>query len=58
MKSVSVSEFRKNASVLLDEVENGAVITIMRHGRPIAELAPPRPIEAGLPGSARACAWR
>ena len=42
MKSVSFTEFRQNASVLLDEVENGAVITIVRHGRPIAEIAPPR----------------
>jgi len=46
MKKVSFSEFRKNASSLLDEVESGAVITIVRHGRPVAEVAPPRPSEA------------
>jgi prevent-host-death family protein len=43
MRQVNFSEFRKNASSLLDEIENGAVITIVRHGRPVAEIAPPRP---------------
>jgi prevent-host-death family protein len=46
MKSVNFSEFRKNASALLDEVESGAVITIMRHGHPVAEVAPVRTSEA------------
>jgi prevent-host-death family protein len=46
MRNVNFSEFRKNASTLLDEVESGTVITIMRHGRPVAEIAPPRPSEA------------
>jgi len=46
MREVNFSEFRKNASTLLDEVERGTVITIVRHGRPVAEVAPPRPNEA------------
>jgi antitoxin (DNA-binding transcriptional repressor) of toxin-antitoxin stability system len=44
MRQVNFSEFRKNASSLLDEIEKGAVITIMRHGHPVAEVSPPRPI--------------
>lgn len=42
MKQVSFSAFRRQASSLLDEVERGAVITILRHGKPVAEVAPPR----------------
>jgi antitoxin (DNA-binding transcriptional repressor) of toxin-antitoxin stability system len=45
MKTVNFSEFRKNASTLLDEVESGVVITIVRHGRAVAEIAAPRPSE-------------
>jgi prevent-host-death family protein len=43
MKQVNFSEFRKNASSFLDEIESGAVITIVRHGRPVAEVSPLRP---------------
>lgn len=40
-RTVSFTDFRKNASSILDEVENGAVYRIIRHGRVIAELAAP-----------------
>lgn len=42
MKAISFTEFRKNASAILDEVEHGGVVTILRHGRPVAEIGPPR----------------
>ena len=40
MKAISFTEFRKNASGLLSEVESGAALVILRHGKPIAEIFP------------------
>ena len=40
MKTVSSSEFRSNASAILDLVENGEMVRILRHGKPIAEIVP------------------
>ena len=40
MKTVSFTEFRKQASNLFSEVENGEKILIMRHGKAIAEINP------------------
>jgi prevent-host-death family protein len=40
MKTVSFTEFRKNASGVLDLVEKGESIQVLRHGRAIAKIAP------------------
>lgn len=40
MKTVSFTEFRKNASGLFTDVEHGEVLVIIRHGKPIAEVTP------------------
>ncbi len=40
MKTVSFTEFRKHASNLLSVVENGEMLVVMRHGKPIAEIKP------------------
>jgi prevent-host-death family protein len=40
MKTITFTEFRKNASNLLSDVENGEVVRVLRHGRPIAEITP------------------
>ena len=40
MKPVTSSEFRSNVSTVLDLVENGEVVRILRHGKPIAEIVP------------------
>ncbi len=40
MKTVSLTDFRSNASGLLTRVENGETLIVMRHGRPIAEVSP------------------
>ena len=40
MRTVSSTEFRKNASTYLDLVEKGAEIEIQRHGKVIARLVP------------------
>ena len=39
--SVSLYEAKTQLSTLLREVEDGAVITITRHGKPVAELRQP-----------------
>ena len=41
MKTITFTEFRKHASTLLSAVENGEVIVVVRHGKPIAEISPP-----------------
>lgn len=49
MKQVSFSEFRRNAASLLDAVEQGETIRVLRHGKPIAEVVPlPAPAAATL----------
>lgn len=40
MHSVPLSEFRANASAMLDLVEKGETVRILRHGKPVAELVP------------------
>lgn len=40
MKTVTFTEFRKNASELFSAVEHGEVLVIIRHGKPIAEVSP------------------
>ena len=41
MRSITFSEFRRNASSILDLVEKGEKICILRHGKVIANLVPP-----------------
>ena len=55
MKTVTFSEFRKNASGVLDLVEKGESFRVLRHGKAIARIGPaqgrgPRPVwkRAGL----------
>ena len=40
MKTVTFTEFRRNASSLFSEVEAGESLIILRHGKPIAEVLP------------------
>jgi prevent-host-death family protein len=40
MKQVGVYDAKTNLAKLLDEVERGEIVTITRHGRPIAKLVP------------------
>jgi prevent-host-death family protein len=41
VRTVTLSELRRNASGILDRVEKGERISILRHGRLIANLVPP-----------------
>ncbi len=40
MKTISFTDFRKQASNLITEVENGESIILIRRGRPVAEVIP------------------
>ncbi len=40
MQTVALSEFRANASAMIDLVEKGETVRILRHGKPVAELVP------------------
>jgi prevent-host-death family protein len=40
MKQVGVYDAKTNLAKLLDEVERGEMVTITRHGRPVARLVP------------------
>ncbi len=43
MHTLPLSEFRANASAMLDLVEKGETVRIMRHGKPVADLVPVPP---------------
>ncbi len=46
MHIVPLSEFRANTAAMIDLVEQGETIRILRHGKPVAELVPMQPQEA------------
>ena len=41
MHTVPLSEFRANASAMIDLVEKGETVRILRHGKLVAEVRPP-----------------
>ena len=42
--SVPLSEFRAKTSAMIDLVEKGETVRILRHGKPVAELVPMQPL--------------
>jgi prevent-host-death family protein len=56
MKAVSVAEARRRLKTLLDEVLAGEEVSVMRRGREVARLVPPKRKARRLPalGSFRA----
>jgi len=49
MKSISASEFKAKCLAILDEIAaGGEVVTILKHGRPVAQLVPPTPRATGF----------
>jgi prevent-host-death family protein len=42
MHIIALSEFRANTAAMIDLVEQGETVRILRHGKPVAELVPPR----------------
>ncbi len=53
MHSVPLSEFRANASAMLDLVEKGETVRILRHGKPVAQLVP-----VAAEGPAKVPSWK
>ena len=50
MRFLPLSEFRASASAMLDLVERGEAVRILRHGKPVADLVPIRPdVSPSLP---------
>ena len=50
MHTIALSEFRANASAMIDLVERGETVRIFRHGKPVAELVPlPAEVPAKVP---------
>ncbi len=48
MQTINVRETRERFSYLLDAVAGGEEITILRHGKPVARLTPPRTEHVGF----------
>lgn len=47
---INASEFKAKCLAILDEVARGGlIVTILKHGRPVAQLVPPAPWHAGYP---------
>jgi prevent-host-death family protein len=40
MHIIPLSEFRANTAAMIDLVEQGETVRILRHGKPVAELVP------------------
>ena len=43
MRTITFTEFRRNASGIFSAVEEGEIIYIMRHGKKIAQILPISP---------------
>ncbi|MES2361384.1 MAG: type II toxin-antitoxin system Phd/YefM family antitoxin [Pseudomonadota bacterium] len=53
MHIIPLSEFRANAAAMIDLVEQGETVRILRHGKPVAELVPPK-----LENPSRVPSWK
>jgi antitoxin (DNA-binding transcriptional repressor) of toxin-antitoxin stability system len=40
MKTIQFTDFRKNASSFINEVEHGETLILIRWGKPVAEIVP------------------
>lgn len=56
MRTVPLSEFRANASAMLDLVEPGETVRLMRYGKPVADLVPVKTQEPKAADGGRS--WR
>ena len=53
MKTMNASEFKAKCLAILDEVaETGEALTILKHGKPVAQLVPPTARSEGFPQEA------
>lgn len=49
MHLIPLSEFRAHAAAMIDLVERGETVRILRHGKPVAELVPVKEVAAHIP---------
>ena len=50
MHILPLSEFRANTAAMIDLVERGETVRILRHGKPVADLVPTQPqVEQKVP---------
>jgi prevent-host-death family protein len=49
MRTIGFTEFRKNASAIITEVERGERLIVLRHGKPVAEISPVSPDPPATP---------
>lgn len=50
MRTMSATEFKAKCLAVLDQVAaSGEVVTILKHGKPVAQLVPPAPRHEGHP---------
>lgn len=49
MQVVSVTEFRARAAEMVDRVQKGETVRILRHGKPVAELVAPSGQQGRVP---------
>ena len=54
MRTINFTEFRNNASMFLSEVEKGEIVIILKHGKPIAQISPPKKADEEIPSWKRA----
>ena len=40
MITITFTEFRNRASAVLDDIEKGEIVRILRHGKPVAQISP------------------
>ena len=55
MHALSLSEFRANVAAMLDLVEQGETVRILRHGKPVADLTP---VKTEVDASAKIPHWK
>lgn len=56
MQTLPLSEFRAHVSAMIDLVEKGETVRILRHGKPVAELVPPQ--TNGVDAAPRLPSWK
>lgn len=50
MRKMSATEFKAKCLAILDEVaQTGEVVTVLKHGRPVAQVVPAVPRSSGYP---------
>lgn len=50
MKTMSATEFKAKCLAILDEVaQTGEVVTVLKHGKPVAQVVPAVPRQSGYP---------